>query len=294
MKGTRVLMTALAVASSNASPQSHHYDALYGAQPGAVFNAPIEHRHDPKISNAHAIFSYPGQKGYFSEIDAALGEKPLRIQVWQDRIIANGKSFRLSRAIAFPGEQATYIFPDTSEVFVAASAGSRAPLICVSGHGSASGEASSRYQQIFLVIDPLGSKPTVLQLPGLLSSCRAVVVTKDGKLAYPKNSYLYDDVNEARIGLLLSYYTFDGRRFAATGSALRLRFVEPENPFQFSPLTAIGEASDELSGAGVAPLESRTVRLWVSTGGVGASSFGTSLLADVFAPVAASRAPRRP
>ncbi len=249
MKSIRVLMTALVIASSNASSQSHHYDTFYGDQPGAVFNAPIEHRHDPSTSNAHVVFSYPGQKGYFSELQTILGTKRLKIQVWQDRIVVNGKSFRFSRAIAFPKEQATYIFPDSSEVFVAAPAASHPPLLCVSGHGSASGEASSRYQQIFLVIDPLARKPTLLQLPGLLSSCRAVVITKDGKLAYPRNSYLYDDAEESRVGLLLSYYTFDGRRFAPTDNALRLRFSEPENPFQFSDLADIGRASDQLSVA---------------------------------------------
>jgi len=242
MKGTRVLMTALAIASGNASSQSHDYDTFYGEQPGAVFSAPIGHRHDPIKPDAHVIFSYPGREGYFSELRTTLGEKPLKIQIWQDRILVNRKSFRLSHAIAFPQEQATYIFPDSSEVFVAASTDSHPPLLCVSGHGSASGEASSRYQQIFLLIDPLASKPTFLQLPGLLSSCRAVVSTNHGKLAYPKSSYIYEDTKGYRVGLLLSYYSFDGRRFAPVDKAVRLRFAEPENPFQFSLFNDSGES----------------------------------------------------
>jgi hypothetical protein len=37
--------------------------------------------------------------------------------------------------------------------------------------------------------------------------------TKDGKLAFPRNSYLFGDAQESRVGLLVSYYTFEDRRF---------------------------------------------------------------------------------
>lgn len=85
-------------------------------------------------------------------------------------------------------------------------------------------------------MNPLARKPTFLHLPSLLSTCRAVVATTAGKLAFPKNSYVFDDVQESRVGLLASYYTFENQRFVSAPalSSLRLRFMHPEVPFQFS------------------------------------------------------------
>ena len=103
------------------------------------------------------------------------------------------------------------------------------------GYGSGSGEAG-RHRQIFLLVNPLARKPTFLHLPSLLSSCRAVAATKDGKLAFPKNSYLFDDARESRVGLLVSYYTFQNQRFvsAPASNQLRLRFTAADIPFRFS------------------------------------------------------------
>lgn len=72
------------------------------------------------------------------------------------------------------------------------------------------------------------------QVPSLLSSCPAVSKTKDGKLVFPRNSYLLDDARESRVGLLVSYYAFEGRRFTPVLNEIRLRFTHPEVPFQFS------------------------------------------------------------
>ncbi len=56
----------------------------------------------------------------------------------------------------------------------------------------------------------------------------------NGKLAFPSNSYLYDEAREARVGLLMSYYTFEDRRFVPALNEIRLLFKQPEIPFQFS------------------------------------------------------------
>jgi hypothetical protein len=103
------------------------------------------------------------------------------------------------------------------------------------GGSDGSGEAD-RYTQIYLLVNPLDpkGKATFLHLPSLLSSCRAVSTTKDGKLVFPRNSYLFDKAQESRVGLLVSYYTFEDRRFAPTLDEIRLRFTRPEIPFQFS------------------------------------------------------------
>ncbi|TKC83645.1 hypothetical protein FAZ69_24120 [Trinickia terrae] len=235
MKTASTLAAALAAMSINAAAQSYDsYDAFYAAQPDTVFGVPIKQDIDPNEPTAHVLHSYPDKPGYFTELHAKLEQKALTIELWQNRIVVDGKTYRFARATAFPGEHASNIFPESAEVFVAARANIHPPLVCVEGHGSASGEASSRYQQIFLVMNPLARRPVFLQLPGLLSSCRAVLVTKDGKLAFPKNSYLFDATQESRVGLLMSYYTFENQRFVPALYEIRLRFTRPEVPFQFS------------------------------------------------------------
>lgn len=235
MKIVTILAMAVAVLARDAAAESYDsYDAFYAARPGAVFRAPVGREGDANTPGAHVLYTYPGKSGAFTTLRVSLGRKVRDIEVWQDRIVLDGRTFRFARSTAFPGEYVSDIFPDSADVYVAERTGTHPLLICVEGHGSASGEAASRYQQVFLMVDPLARKPTLLQLPGLLSSCQAIVVTSDGKLAFPKNSYLFDDEHAVRTGLLVEYYTFEGRRFARTHDALRLGFNTPENPFQFS------------------------------------------------------------
>lgn len=228
MKIVTILVAAVAILSRDVEAESYDsYDAFYTARSGSVF-------HDPVGRDAHVLYAFPGKPGQFAVLRGKLGQTALEIELWQDRIAVNGRAYRFARATAFPGERASDIFPDSADVYVVERTREHPPLICVEGNGSASGEAASRYRQVFLVMNPLGRKATFLQLPGLLSSCRAVVVTSDGKLAFPKNGYLFDAADALRTGLLIEYYTFDGRRFARTSDTLQLRFNTPENPFQFS------------------------------------------------------------
>ncbi|QYD69041.1 hypothetical protein KZJ38_01170 [Paraburkholderia edwinii] len=230
MKLTTMYAAALGVLASNAFAASVYedYDPFYAAQPHAVFAAPIKF-------DAGVLHSIRGEPGVFTELQSRLDGRSLRIWVWENRITVNGKTFRFANATRFPGEHSSLIYPDSADVFQASRANGRPALICLQGHGSGSGEAG-RYTQIYLLVDPLASKgkATFLQLPSLLSSCRAVVENDSGKIAFPKNSYLYDDKHEARVGLLLSYYTFEKRRFAKTDDEIRLRFTDPEIPFRFS------------------------------------------------------------
>ncbi|AXF22058.1 hypothetical protein CUJ89_17215 [Burkholderia pyrrocinia] len=235
MKIVTILVTAVVVLSCDAMAESYDsYDAFYAARPGSVFHAPVGREVDPNTPGAHVLYAYPGKPGQFAALHAELRRRALDLELWQDRIVVNGRVYRFARATAFPGERASDIYPGSADVYVAERTGAHPPLICVEGNGSASGEAASRYRQVFLVMNPLARKPTFLQLPGLLSSCRAVAATSDGKLTFPKNSYLFDDTHAVRTGLLVEYYTFEGRRFAQTRDALRLGFNTPENPFQFS------------------------------------------------------------
>lgn len=232
MKPVVMLIAALSTLSGSAHAALSYddYDAFYAAQPGAVFGAPITQPAGPL-----RLYSYVGEQGVHTELRSTLDGKAVRIEVAGNSITINGKAYRFTRATTFPGEHATDIHPDNANVFLAARTSNRPSLLCMQGYGSGSGEAG-RHQQIFLLVNPLARKPTFLHLPSLLSSCRAVAATKDGKLAFPKNSYLFDDAQESRVGLLVSYYTFKNQRFvsAPAPNQLRLRFTDPEIPFQFS------------------------------------------------------------
>jgi len=230
MKMTTIWMGALAIlsGSANAAQVYDSYDAFYAAQPGAVFGAPIE-------QDADSIYSLPGEQGIYTHLRSALDGKTVRIDVAENRITVNGKTYRFARATTFPGEYAIDIDPASARVFLARGTRIRPSLLCLEGDGSGSGEAD-RHKQIFLLLDPLARNAAWLHLPSLLSSCRAVVATNYGRFAFPKNSYLFDETQESRIGLLVSYHTFAHRRFASVPAPkqVRLRFTHPEIPFQFS------------------------------------------------------------
>jgi hypothetical protein len=232
MKPTMMLMAALAALSTNAYAARSYgsYDSFYAVQPGAVFGAPIEQPTGP----LH-LFSDLGEQGVHAELRSTLDGKAVRIGVARNRITVNGKSYGFARATTFPDEHAMDIHPDNANVFLAAGTTNRPALLCVEGYGSGSGEAA-RHQQIFLLVNPLARSPTFLHLPSLLSSCRAVVATKDGKLAFPKNTYLFDDTQVSRIGLLVSYYSLKNQHFVSVPSLnqLRIKFTHPDVPFQFS------------------------------------------------------------
>jgi hypothetical protein len=209
------------------------YEAFYVAQPGAVFGDPVKRNGDPTEQNAGV--AYLGEPGIFTKLQAKLERKTLNLEIWGDRLAINGKSYRFADATMFPEEHVSEIFPQSANVFISARTDTHPPVLCMEGHRSGSGEAASRYQQISLLVDPLARTPRLLHLPGLLSSCRAVVATKDGKLAFPKNSYVFDDAQVSRVGLLVSYYTFENQRFVPVPALkqLPLKFTHPETPFQF-------------------------------------------------------------
>lgn len=219
-------MALAAVSTATYAAQTYDdYDAFYSVQAGALFGEPV--RHESGI-----LYSRPGEEGAYAEFHATIAGTATRIQVASNHITINGRAHKLARAITPPNERVGNIYPANSNVFIATSEGNRPPLLCVEGHGGGSGEAD-RYQQIFLLVGPLSRRPTFLHLPALLSSCRAIVATKDGKIAFPKNSYLFDEAQGIRTGLLVSYITFERGHFTATNNEIRLRFVSPENPFKF-------------------------------------------------------------
>lgn len=228
MRPSVILAIIFSVASVSApAAQSYSsYDAFYAAQPGTAFNEPIRR-------DTNAVYFKNKNQGIYTILQTKLAGKSIRIQVAKDYIEINGKTHNFLRATTLPGESIASIYPDTANVFLAAQTGNRPPLLCVEGHSSGSGE-TDRYRQIFLLINPLDHNPTFLHLPGLLSSCRAVLTTSTGQPTFPKNSYIVDEAQATRTGLRVSYFIFEHGRFVPTSNEIHLRFANPENPFQFS------------------------------------------------------------
>ncbi|WP_175731682.1 hypothetical protein [Burkholderia ambifaria] len=229
MKSAVMLAAILTAFASSACGSTIYssYDEFYAGQSSAAFGDPIEH-------DASALYSDRGGDVY-GDFGVELGGKTVHVEVAGNRWTIGGRTYRFSKATTFPGEHPIEIYPGSARVFFAERPHHQPSALCVEGEGSGSGEAN-RHRQIYLLIDPLAPKggATLLHLPSLLSSCRAVLTTHDGKLAFPKNSYLLDGAQESRIGLLMSYYVFEKRRFVPTLNDIRLRFVRPDVPFQFS------------------------------------------------------------
>ncbi|WP_296650104.1 hypothetical protein [Paraburkholderia sp.] len=226
-----VAATLVAFASGVRAAETYdNYAAFYDAQPGTVFRNPIKY-------DRNAIYSYQGEKGTYAEMQTALDGKTINVMLAENRLTINGRTYRFASAMTFAGEHPSYIDPFGADVFLASRTTDHPAILCLEATTEGSGEAD-RHTQIYLLINPLAQKGKVkfLHLPSLLSSCRAVVATKDGKLAFPKNSYLFDDAQESRVGLLVSYYSFENQRFVSVPfpNQLRLRFTNPEIPFQFS------------------------------------------------------------
>jgi hypothetical protein len=231
-RGLVLASTAALVAfasDAHATETYDSYDAFYAGRPGAVFGEPIP------PAKPGVVYSYPGTEGIHTWRQAKLGRQAVSVELGEDHITVNGKNYRYANAVTFPGEHSSPVDPQTANLFLAAQTKSRASVLCMEGSSDGSGEAD-RHTQIYLLVNPLGSKAKAvfLHLPSLLSSCRGVSTTKDGKLVFPRNSYLFDRAQESRVGLLVSYYTFQDRRFIPTHTEIRLRFDQPEIPFQFS------------------------------------------------------------
>jgi hypothetical protein len=230
MKSALFLAAALSALAGGAHAAGTYqsYDAFYAAQPGVVFGDPIN-------SKPGVVYSSQGEKGIRTELRVMLEGKSVQVAVAEDRITINGRTYRYASAATFPGEHPSDIYTPTADVFLTSRTNAHPALLCVQGDSNGSGE-SDRHKQIYLLVNPLapGSRVKFLHLPSLLSSCRAVLETKEGKLAFPKNSYLFDNAQESRVGLLVSYYTFEDRRFTPILNKIRLRFSHPEIPFQFS------------------------------------------------------------
>ncbi|GCB05114.1 hypothetical protein [Ralstonia sp. SET104] len=203
------------------------YGSFYATQSHAVFSEAIKFDRD-------SIYAIPGELGSYVKLQASLEGKPARIEIARNRIVVNGATYRFARATTFPEEHPSDIYPPSADVFLASKTNDHPAALCVEGASNGSGEAA-RHTQIYLLLNPISAngKATFLHLPSLLSSCRAITVTKDGKIAFPKNTYLLDAQQESRVGLQLSYYTFEHQRFVPIHDELRLRFTRPEIPFQF-------------------------------------------------------------
>ncbi|WP_296228377.1 hypothetical protein [Ralstonia sp. UBA689] len=229
MKFSAILAAAAIALAKNANAGEifEDYDSFYATRSHKFFGEPIEFDRD-------STYALPRQLGSYVKLQASLEEKPVRVEIAPNRITVNSAAYRLARATAFPGEHPSDIYPPSANVFLASKTSTHPAALCIEGASNGSGEAN-RHTQIYLLLNPLSprGKATFLHLPSLLSSCRAITVTKDGRVAFPKNTYLLDTQQEHRAGLLLSYYVFEHQRFVPIQKEVRLRFTHPEVPFQF-------------------------------------------------------------
>ncbi|MGF7186975.1 hypothetical protein JOE11_000002 [Robbsia andropogonis] len=226
------MLMAMAVVftrSADANETYDGYDAFYATRPGKLFGEPVP------TPTPGVVYSYKGEAGIHTSRQFMLEGKTVTVELSDDHITVNGKVYRFGHAVAFSGEHPSAIDPQSTDLFVVARTNNHPAVFCVEGSSDGSGEAD-RYKQIYMLVDPLKSKgrATFLHLPSLLSSCRAVSIAKDEKIIFPRNTYLLDKDQESRIGLLVSYYMFDGRRFMSAHDEVRLQFNHPEIPFQFS------------------------------------------------------------
>ena len=225
-----IVLTALTAFAGGAYAAETYksYDAFYSVQPNAVFGDPIK-------SKPGVAYSSASEQGIYTEVRPTLEGRAVQIKIAGNRITINGNTYRYASAATFPGEHPSDIYTLDADVFLASRTNAHPAVLCMQGGSDGSGE-SDRHTHIYLLINPLApkGKATFLHLPSLLSSCRAVLEAKDGKLVFPRNSYLLDNAHESRIGLLVSYHTFENGRFKLTDSMIRLRFISPENPFEFS------------------------------------------------------------
>jgi hypothetical protein len=222
------MATIIAFSETSRSAETYtRYEDFYAERPGALFEGPIKF-------DRGVAYTLPNEAGSHVQIQSSIEGKSVRITVAPDRVTFNGRTYRFVDAVAFPGEHPTNIYPLSADVFLAPQTKDHPTVFCMQGGSNGSGEAN-RHTQIYLLTDPLmhKGKSSFLHLPSLLSSCRAISIAQDGKIVFPKNTYLFDDQQESRVGLMLSYYTFEGRRFTPIHRDIRLRFAHPEVPFQF-------------------------------------------------------------
>lgn len=219
-----VVLTVVSV-SSYAARSYDSYDTFYAEQPDALFDNSIK-------QTSNVVYSSANNEMH-TELMSKINGK--NIDLGEKSIAVNGGMYRYSNAVAFPGEYPSKINPASGDVYLALLPKGRREILCWQGDTIGAGEAD-RHKQVYLLTNPMGKdgKTEFLHLPSLFASCRAVLLTKDGKLAFPKNSYLFDKEHETRVGLLVSYYTLKGAHFVPIKRETRIQFDAPENPFRFS------------------------------------------------------------
>ncbi|TDN61607.1 hypothetical protein [Paraburkholderia sp. BL10I2N1] len=207
------ILAAFAVCSQAARIYSN-YDSFYAAQPGAVFSDPVKR-------DSSVVYSDSGERGVYTEMQGALNGEKVSIRIADRSITINGSNYRFADATTFPGEHRSNLNPQSVDVFLATPTGSPISIMCLQGDTVGSGEAD-RHKQVYLLVNPFArkGKPTFLHLPSLFASCRAVLLTKDAKLVFPKNSYLFDNAEEARVPAPVVW-----TRFCSSGGQLHQPFL---------------------------------------------------------------------
>lgn len=211
------------------------YETFYMAQSRRLFEEPIE------WSDRNALYVETDKEGVFNEGAVKWMGRKYDFRLYGNHFRLRGKRYLLRDAKAFKNEFPSDIDPSTAEAFVGGASASKNAL-CVEGYSNGSGEKASRHVQVYLLLVSPQGQETFLHLPSLLSSCRAIVLSEDGEILFPSNSYLPEGwflhEDGKRTGLLLSYFTYKKNRFIKTDRRIELKFETEEVPFVFSVQSA--------------------------------------------------------
>lgn len=191
----------------------HGFDEYYVSLQGHLFSTALREG----FSSAY----YDERDGLEAGLDFKFKGGHLSLILGEGFFELNQKRYRYSGAITFPGEtSAGFMLPTGMNVYVS----ERDNLMCMDGYVNGSGEYD-RHAMIYLVTDPLGHQPKIFQLPGLLSSCKALIRLPGDRVAFPSNAYLTDREG-LRVGLKASYFEIAGDAFVRLDKTAYLTFSD--------------------------------------------------------------------
>lgn len=212
------------------------YEDYYQQQHGIFLGKVLKESNEGySIQSAHGLC---GEDDMCKDHNGNLGSKKIKITVSQTKgaFQIKDRSFYYRDARVLDGAQNP---PEESPLYgvsayIARKNKNRPDIICIEGYYMGSGRF--RNTEVFLVINPLGSrnKTQFLHLPGLHLSCMAVLQEPDGSISYPSNSYVLDDKTGQSTGLSMKYFSVKNGVPRSLSRETRLRFIEAGNPFKFS------------------------------------------------------------
>lgn len=142
-------------------------------------------------------------------------------------VILDGRRIAAARAIRFEGEPPAPSLGRTARVFANEEA------VCVEGVPSSASGTAVRHVRVWLIKQPYGPQAQRFELPSLFASCLALSRDPDG-IGFFKASYRWPEGQPEALGLTLTPWRLQGRRFVPAGEPRTTTFVEPGNLYRFT------------------------------------------------------------